>query len=213
INMKKFIIIFDGPPASGKTTRSRILVRKLCCPVIQYRAIGLANFISTVIFRLTPAFLETNINHIKGDPVLFIKRQVLERIRSIIFLTELLYKFLQTLKLLIFSLSFKCLIIDEFFILRTANYINVYLYGGLKKWQVILLMRLDIALLRMLSHIGNLHYTYINRHTNELRRLWYKRSHSKDYPSGKYLMLIQIVWRKNKEIIYKFAKFINYEDY
>ncbi|MEM2562252.1 MAG: hypothetical protein QXT06_07995 [Candidatus Bathyarchaeia archaeon] len=193
--MKKFII-FDGPPASGKTTRSRILARKLRCPYLRYKTLGFANILSTIIIRLAPGYSITRIKHLrtKEDPVLLLDSRLLSKMQLIIFLAEIPYKILQVTLLIVLSLIYSCLIIDEFLVLRIANYVNVYLHGGLSKWHAELLIRIDLALLRVLAKHGTIQYIYIDRCIEELKNLWHKREFNKAY-SETYLILVRLIWK------------------
>ncbi|MEM4452771.1 MAG: hypothetical protein QW182_06170 [Thermosphaera sp.] len=112
----------------------------------------------------------------------------------IIFLAEIPYKILQAALLIILSLIYSCLIIDEFLVLRIANYVNVYLHGGLNKWHAELLIRIDLALLRILAKHGTIQYIYIDRCIEELKNLWHKREFDKEY-SETYLILVRLVWK------------------
>ncbi|MEM0057178.1 MAG: hypothetical protein QXH96_01705 [Candidatus Geothermarchaeota archaeon] len=194
--MRRFIIIFDGPPASGKTTRSRILAQKLRSPYLHYKVLGFVNTLSTIIIRLAPRYSMTRLKHFrtKEDPVLLLDSRLLNKMKLIIFLAEIPYKILQVV--LLIALSFICsyLVIDEFLVLRIANYVNVYLHGGLSRWQAELLIRTDLALLKVLAKHGNIRYIYIDRHIEELKNLWYKREFNKEY-SETYLILVRLIWK------------------
>jgi hypothetical protein len=197
----KLIIIFDGPPASGKTTCSIITARKLRFLYLKYKALGPINIVSTLIIRIAPD-LSKNPSYIKTkeDPLLLLKSQMLKKIRFIIFLTELLYKIFQVITLIMLSTIYKRLVIDEFFTLRAANYINVYLHKGLSKRQAELLIRIDLALLKALAKHHPIYYIYIDRDTEELKHLWHNREHDKEY-SEKYLTLVRLVWKTYKNYI------------
>ncbi|MEM0262217.1 MAG: hypothetical protein QXN17_06155 [Nitrososphaerota archaeon] len=97
---------------------------------------------------------------------------------------------------MLIALSFICsyLVIDEFLVLRIANYVNVYLHGGLSRWQAELLIRTDLALLKVLAKHGNIRYIYIDRPIEELKNLWYKREFNKEY-SETYLILVRLIWK------------------
>ena len=204
---KKIIIIFDGPPASGKTTRSIITAQKLRFLYLKYKALGLINIISILLMQIAPN-LSKNPSYIKTkeDPLLLLKPQMLEKIRFITFLTELLYKVFQAIKLVMLSTICKGLVIDEFFTLRAANYINVYLYKGLGKRQAELLIRIDLALLKALAKHNSLYYIYLDRDAEELKRLWRNRERDKEY-SEKYLTLVRIVWKTYRDRIDHITEF------
>ena len=204
---KRFIIIFDGPPASGKTTRAMITARKLHCLHLKYKALGLVNIISVLIVRIAPD-LSKNSSYIKTkeDPILLIKSQILKKMKFIAFLTELLYKMVQIVLLIILSTICRKLVIDEFFALRAANYINIYLHNGLGKRQAELLIRIDLALLKALAKGHSLYYIYVDRETKELRRFWHKRERDKKY-SEKYLALVRLVWKAYRNQINCLTKF------
>ncbi|MEM2704802.1 MAG: hypothetical protein QXR45_16775 [Candidatus Bathyarchaeia archaeon] len=207
--MSKIIFIFDGPPASGKTTLSKRLAQKLHCPYLRYKALGYANIISTVILQLIPRYSIIRIKSIqtKEDPVLLLDSCLLRKMRLIIFLTEIPYKISQAIMLLFLSFIYRFLVIDEFFTLRIANYINVYLHGGLSDWQVKLLIRIDLALLRVLAKHKSILYIYTNRHIEELKKLWHKREYNKKY-SEEYLTIVRFIWKMYQETIGDFAQIL-----
>ncbi|MEM2703845.1 MAG: hypothetical protein QXR45_11870 [Candidatus Bathyarchaeia archaeon] len=203
----KSTIIFDGPPASGKTTLSRILAQRFHCPYMHYKALGFINIISTAILRLIRRYSITQVKPIrtKEDPVLLLEPRLLKRMRWIIFLVELPYKMFQVMMLGILSIICSYLVIDEFFTLRAANYINVYFHGGLSKRQAELLMRIDLALLRTLAKHRGILYIYIDRPVEELKNLWHKREHDKEY-SEEYLAIVRLIWKMYQAQISDFAQ-------
>jgi len=203
---KRLVIIFDGPPASGKSTYSTIMARKLRVSHLKYKTLGPINVISTFIIRIAPD-LSKDPNYVKTkeDPLLLLRSQILKKIRFVTFLTELPYKIFQAIMLILLSILCKGLVIDEFFTLRAANYINVHLHKGLSKQQAELLMRIDLTLLKVLAKLNSVHYIYIDRRNEELKCLWCNREHDKEY-SKKYLKLVRLVWKSYKNYISSFAQ-------
>lgn len=203
---KKLVFVFDGPPASGKTTLSEVLARNLRSARFRYKCLGAANIFSAVILRLAQGHskIQNKPTQMMGDPVLLLNRCLLERIRPIVFITELPYKMFQLIAVAALCLTNRCLVIDEFFVLRAANYINVYLHGGLNWWQSELLMRIDLALLKALAKRRLILYIYIHRHIDDLKKLWRKRENNEEY-SEWFLALVRAVWRTHRAQIASLA--------
>lgn len=202
---KLVVLIIDGPPASGKTTLSKVISSYLNCVRMKYKALGVINIISallinTIFRRVT---LRKELIKRKEDPVLLLDLNILIRLRHVIFLTELVYKALQAFLLImtlytLILLSFyrqRCLVIDEFLVLRTANYINLHIHGGLSGWHLMLLRRLDMSVFQVLTRCCVLRYIYIDRSLREILDLWNKREMGKPY-SYRYLAIVRLVWKE-----------------
>lgn len=203
------IILLDGPPASGKTTICKILSKRYCCPCVRYKCLGFANVIAKIILKLTTrdSNLLTCLVSRKEDPILLLGTSFLRKNRHVIFLLEIPYKVLQVILICLLVKVRNCIIIDEFLSLRVANYINMYIHGGLSRCHMEILIRLDLASLITFALSKSAFYIYVDRRLEELERMWSQREHNKEY-SRLFLALVRATWKKYKPLICRFVQIV-----
>jgi len=178
------VVILDGPPATGKTSIARILRSQTGAVVITYKRLGLANILSTLMLHLFPSARGYICpERLRCDPIIELRREILRKLDSLVFLSEIIYKIIQQFLILILIL-FSCkIVVDEWFSLGWANYFNLYLRKGLKAKHVEILMRLDMAFFKLLNSLRNvsLQLMFIDRDLRKVRKYWTKRGHRIPY--------------------------------
>lgn len=198
------VIIIDGPPAAGKTTLGLKLVRHVGGCVVNYKAFGPANIIAKAILKLSKT-TSTVFAHIdsRRDPFLLFPYTFWRRsIPAITMLTilELLYKMFQQIIILLLLLLKRVIVIDEFLILRFANYINTLRLGVIDVSTFKLLYWQDICFLKLISTLANVKYIILEPDISILIRNWRKRGHRVPYDLN-FLAITRYAIRTLKESI------------
>ena len=198
------IIIVDGPPASGKSTIATFLAKKFSCKVYSFKRLGFLNLYAEFLLHITPSVgMHGNggrsesfkvlqaLKRERRDPILFINPRFLEKMTFIAFLLEVIYKCQRFFLLIMLTLTYKCIVVDEGFSLGWANYYNLMAHKKVfKPRHVKVLMRLDISLLRFLSRTKNVHVYFIDRDWSKLALFWRRRGHVTHY-DVKYATLVK----------------------
>lgn len=207
--MKRRLIIIDGPPASGKTTLSYKFFNKLGGYVTRYRAFGPAN-IMTQYFKLNIIYYDNKIIKIlRNDLFLTIPLEKWEKIKKLIFLLELIYKFFQQFIIITILLLKKVVILDEFMILRLANYINVVINNKFSYKIMKYLFIIDLKFAILLSKFSSMIYIYMEPNLTKMMANWQHRGHRLPYDI-KFLAIVRysahhiyhILNKNNIELIY-----------
>ena len=199
---RRIIIIVDGPPASGKTTLKTILLAKIGGSSINYKAFGPANLIAKMVLRFASIAIPSSYDKTRHDPFLLLTPNFWSKLCIVIILLELLYKMLQQLVILALVLLKNVVIIDEFLVLRLANYINTLKHGIINANALALLCRQDIYFLKYVSTIAYVKYIYIEPSLSMLTKYWQKRGHKVPYNKG-FLNLTKYSLKIVKRIVAK----------
>jgi len=189
---RKKIIILDGPPASGKTSIVHVLKDKTGAISIAYKRLGFANIVSALLLRLSPIMRgRACLEKLRCDPIIELREEALQRLGNLVFLLETLYKTVQQVLIFFLALFLPIVIVDECFSLGWANYFNLHLRKGLKAKHVDVLIRLDIAFLRLLGSLRgtSLQIIFIDRELHKLEELWKRRGHSIPYDTLFYKLV------------------------
>ncbi|MGC9086687.1 MAG: hypothetical protein ACP5IT_10895, partial [Thermoproteota archaeon] len=177
------VIIIDGPPASGKTTLVKFLKHSYNGISYSYKRLGFANILMKMLMKIVPSIGKgMDYDHMRDDPVVIVDIYFLRKISFIIFLSEIMYKFIQYVTIVLLSLISKIVIVDEGPSLGWANYLNLFFYlKCLSSSSVALLMRLDVQALRLLFKLCNVQLYFVDRTQDELNIFWHKRGHKVPY--------------------------------
>jgi hypothetical protein len=187
------LVIIDGPPASGKSTLASFLAKKFSARIYSFKRLGFLNLSAELLLRIMPSLsifsgktrrvkVIQELKRERKDPVLFISSSFLQRIASINFLLEVIYKYVRIFSLIILALMYKSIIVDEWFSLEWANYYNLMVYKkAFKPRHVEVLMRLDILFLRFLSKAIRIRVYFIDRDQEKLTLFWRIRGHKMPY--------------------------------
>jgi hypothetical protein len=189
------MLIVDGPPASGKSTIAMFLAKRLSHKVYTFKRLGLLNLYAEFLLHITPSVgMHGNGERSEGfkvlqvlkrerrDPVLFINSRFLERTTFIAFLLEIIYKCLRFFLLIVSALTYRRIIVDEWFSLGWANYYNLMIRKkAFMPRHVEMLMRLDIMFLRFLSRVSRIRVYFIDRSREKLTLFWRRRGHVTPY--------------------------------
>jgi len=184
VGVSKVVIILDGPPASGKTSIAVVLRSRTGAVTVAYKRLGLVNVFSIIVLHLFPTAQGYICpERLRCDPIMELRREVLRKVSSLVFLLEIIYKIIRQFLVLFFVLFSHKVVIDEWFSLGWANYFNLYLRKGLKAEHVDILIRLDATFLRLVSSLHNisLQLIFTNREIHKLEELWRRRGHSIPY--------------------------------
>jgi len=205
MGVSKVVIVLDGPPASGKTSIASVLRSRTGAVTVAYKRLGLANMFSIIILHIFPVTRDYICpERLRCDPIMKLRREVLQKVNSLIFLSEIIYKIIQQFLILFLILFSHKVVIDEWFSLGWANYFNLYLRKGLKAEYVDILIRLDVAFLRLVNSLRNilLQLIFIDRGINKVEELWQRRGHSIPYDKLfyklvhlSYKILRNVCWR------------------
>jgi hypothetical protein len=208
MSKKNWIVIIDGPPASGKSTFCKVLSQKYGCRVLSYKRLGLCNVVLYVVLKLLyfRSAQAINLNRLvrdRIDPITLFDKKFLAKNKSLIFICEIFYKFIQIIKFLFILLLFRktCIVVDEYIALSTANYVNLYLHSGLHKSHLYFLFRLDLSIINFVSYTlsRKIFYFYIDRDISILTRLWSKRS-ARPYDIT-FLAMLRVCYRTISQYI------------
>jgi hypothetical protein len=189
------IIVIDGPPASGKSTVATFLVGRFGFKVYSFKRLGFLNLFAELLLRIAPsASMFSNVKTSEDlkiiqilkreriDTILFISSKYLKRMVFINFLLEVVYKLVKFLSIIILALMYRNVVVDEWFSLGWANYYNLMIRReAFRSRHVEVLMRLDIAFLRLLSKVSRVHVYFIDRSQEKLALLWHRRGHITPY--------------------------------
>ena len=189
------IIIIDGPPASGKSTIVVFLARRFNFKVYGFKRLGFLNLFAELPLRVILSVSVLSVMKVsedlktmqvlkreRRDPILLISLGLLKRIAFIDFLLEAIYKFVRFFLFIILALMCRNVVVDEWFSLGWANYYNLMIRReAFRSRHVEVLMRLDIAFLRLLSKVSRVHVYFIDRSQEKLALLWHRRGHITPY--------------------------------
>ncbi len=179
------VIIIDGPPASGKSTIIEALVSRWNARSFRYKRLGIANILFDLLMKLAPCLQEDTPKSDRSDPIIIVDSMFLKRMSALIILLEIIYKYINVLSLLILTLTTRIMVVDEGILLGWANYFNLMLRKkAFKPRHVDILMKLDLASLRILSRIRKVYYYFIDRDLEKLQFFWFKRGNRIPYDTG-----------------------------
>jgi hypothetical protein len=179
----KLIIIFDGPPASGKSTIATFLKHSFNAKIYCYKRLGFVNIVAKLLIGIAPHLRVCRFadEHFV-DSVMIIDSNLLKKISFLTFYLEIAYKFLQYCLLFMHILTESNVVVDEGPSLGWANYLSLMLSKKvLKPYHVDLLMRLDLQLLRALSRLRRIHMYFIDRSQEKLSILWHRKGSKSPY--------------------------------
>jgi hypothetical protein len=171
------------------------LAKRLSYKVYTFKRLGLLNLYAEFLLHITPSVgMHGNGERSEGfkvlqvlkrerrDPVLFINSRFLERTTFIAFLLEIIYKCLRFFLLIVSALTYRRIIVDEWFSLGWANYYNLMIRKkAFMPRHVEMLMRLDIMFLRFLSRVSRIRVYFIDRSREKLTLFWRRRGHVTPY--------------------------------
>jgi len=179
MGISKVVIVLDGPPASGKTSTAGVLRSRTGAVTVTYKRLGLANVFSTIILHIFPATQGYICpEKLRCDPIMELRREFFQRVSSLVFLSEIIYKIIQQLLILFLVLFSHKVVVDEWFSLGWANYLNLYLQKGFKAEYVDILIRFDVTFLRVVNSLNiSLQLIFIDRRINKVEELWRRRGH------------------------------------
>jgi len=174
------LVIFDGVPASGKTTMVRSFRYSHGIKSYNYKRLGLVNIATEILMRIAP-HLQMN-EFICGDPVMGMDATFLRKISSMILSLEILYKFMQYSLIFLAIFTNKTVVVDEGPSLGWANYLNLlYNKNALGRNGVVLLMRLDLRFLWFISKFHKVQIYFIDRDQATLNIFWQFKGHKTPY--------------------------------
>lgn len=198
--IKRIAIIVDGPPASGKTTLRNMLAKKTNVYTVNYKVFGPFNLIAKVILKIRPGIITSNYDPLRHDPFLLLSPDFWSKLSIIMTLLELLYKIFQQVIIVIILAIRRSIVVDEFLILRFANYMNAYIHNTISMSTLKLLYVCDIYFLKFISLFSFIKYVYLDANLSLLKRNWRKRGHKSCYDL-KFLKLVRYSTEVIEEII------------
>jgi len=198
------VLVFDGPPACGKTTLVRLLKRRYDARAYRYTRLRLVNILFAVLAKISPNLLCSKVRRDNVDPVMLVNSYYLEKVSWLIFVLEVVYKYLRYSSLLSLALCGSLLVVDEGFSLGWANYLNLMLHRkALKPGHVDLLMRLDLQFLKLLTKVRRVYIYFIDRSLEKLSTFWRNRGHRVHYDTT-YALLVRYSFRILEEACRRF---------
>ena len=205
IALKRMVIILDGPPASRKTTLASRIIRKIGGCVVHYKGFGPANLIAKLILKINPCLIPPMYDERRGDPFLFLSTRYWSKLHIVIMLLECLYKIMQQITIALLILLKRVVVIDEYLVLRLANYINALKHNIIDLRDLSIVYQLDISLLEAIKRMAQVKYVYIEPRTKILLENWKKRGHKVPYDMN-FLAIVKRSFKVVRKCVTKMDK-------